>query len=431
MTAAGAPAPSRSGRATPRNAFTVDLEEWFHVCGVDALWRRSAGTRCRPESSRRRAGCSTLLDRAGVRATFFVVGWVAERYPRLVETIRDAGHEIGSHSYRHRRVYELDRDAFRRDLRASVAALARRRRRRGVAASARRNGRSTSARCGRSTCSSRKGFTLDASMAPLKMVGSVTFPRHPHLRATRGRTDPRGAAAGRRSIRPGDAARLGLGTADELAAPRAARDRAAESRGLSGRADRSSLGNRSRSAARAAAGRGSHSRTTSGSAVSASRLRSDSRPAASSVRIGRIGPAAHGVARDRAALRCQAHARWRWRVLALCGGRARRAAAAADRRIRPPPARDRHRRSRRCAALAVLDRAGALPFRGRRRGWTTLDAERRRRARRSAGGARGRDVPIWLAVPAPARTEDAEPWRAALRRLLERHGDGADDPRSH
>jgi len=64
-----------------------------------------------------------LLDRAGVRATFFIVGWIAELYPRLVEAVRDACHEIGSHSYRHQRVYELDRAAFTSDLRASIGAL--------------------------------------------------------------------------------------------------------------------------------------------------------------------------------------------------------------------------------------------------------------------------------------------------------------------
>ena len=64
-----------------------------------------------------------LLDRCGVRATCFVVGWVAERHPLLVARIRDAGHEIGSHCQWHRRVYELDPDEFTRDLRLASDAL--------------------------------------------------------------------------------------------------------------------------------------------------------------------------------------------------------------------------------------------------------------------------------------------------------------------
>jgi polysaccharide deacetylase family protein (PEP-CTERM system associated) len=56
------------------------------------------------------------LDDRGVKATFFVLGWVAERYPELVREIDDAGHEIGSHSYWHRLVYTLSPSAFRDDL---------------------------------------------------------------------------------------------------------------------------------------------------------------------------------------------------------------------------------------------------------------------------------------------------------------------------
>jgi peptidoglycan-N-acetylglucosamine deacetylase len=182
MSLAGAPAPRRTGPTGPSNAFTVDLEEWFHVCGVEALgpdhWDQLP-SRIAPTTR----WLLDTLDRANIVATFFVVGWVAERWPRLVETIREAGHEIGSHSYGHRRVYELDREGFRRDARASLQVL-------------------RAAGCGdvalfrapewsvndRSLWALdvlvEEGFRLDASMAPLKMVGSVTFPRHPHLRAT-------------------------------------------------------------------------------------------------------------------------------------------------------------------------------------------------------------------------------------------------------
>ena len=88
------------------NVFTVDVEEWFHVCGVDALslahWDRLPS---RVQLTTRRL--LDLLDSAGVRATFFVVGWLAERHPGLVQEIAAAGHEFGSHGYHHRRVYQL------------------------------------------------------------------------------------------------------------------------------------------------------------------------------------------------------------------------------------------------------------------------------------------------------------------------------------
>ena len=94
------------------NLFTVDVEDWFHVCGVGgplapALWDSLPS---RVVSTTRRL--LDMLAAARVTGTFFVVGWVAERFPELVHEIGRAGHEIGSHSHRHRRVYELTPDEF-------------------------------------------------------------------------------------------------------------------------------------------------------------------------------------------------------------------------------------------------------------------------------------------------------------------------------
>lgn len=163
---------------------TVDLEEWFHICasGLDALspenWDRLPS---RVDVTTRLV--LDLLDGAGVHATFFVVGWIAERHPQLVADVAAAGHEIGSHSHLHRKVYELDRDAFRADLRASLAALA--------AAGA---PRATMFRAPEWSINDRslwaldvlaaEGVRIDASMAPVKLVGSVHYPRYPHVRNT-------------------------------------------------------------------------------------------------------------------------------------------------------------------------------------------------------------------------------------------------------
>jgi polysaccharide deacetylase family protein (PEP-CTERM system associated) len=65
----------------------------------------------------------SLFDRAGVKGTFFTLGWVADRYPALVRRITDAGHEIASHGWDHRRVFTLDADTFRADLRRARAAI--------------------------------------------------------------------------------------------------------------------------------------------------------------------------------------------------------------------------------------------------------------------------------------------------------------------
>ena len=251
MRAAPSLSPPLAGSGDPHNAFTVDLEEWFHVCGVEPLrFERWATLPSRVEPTTR--WLLDVLDRADVRATFFVVGWVAERFPRLVEAVRDAGHEIGSHGHAHRRVYELDGEAFRRDLQASVRAL----KAAGVedvsmfrAPEWSVNDRSLWAL----DVLVEEGFRLDASMAPLTMVGSRELSAASARAPDRRGADRRGAAARGRSVRTGDASRLGLGTAHELAAPGAGRDRTAEPSRPAGGAHGAPVGNRSGSAARAPA----------------------------------------------------------------------------------------------------------------------------------------------------------------------------------
>jgi polysaccharide deacetylase family protein (PEP-CTERM system associated) len=164
------------------NAFTIDVEEWFHVCGVPALAEpRWDGLVSRVELTTRLL--LDLCDERGIRATFFLLGWVAERFPRLVQDIAAAGHEIGSHGHRHRRVYELDAAAFAVDLRASMRAIA-------AAAG-------TSIACFRAPewsindrslwgldVLAAEGIRVDASMAPVRVVGDVRYPRRPHVRET-------------------------------------------------------------------------------------------------------------------------------------------------------------------------------------------------------------------------------------------------------
>ena len=83
---------------SPPNLFSVDLEEWFHICGVDGALARNRWDQLpsRVESTTRTL--LDMLDSAGVPATWFVVGWVAERHPRLIEDVVAAGHQIGSPS---------------------------------------------------------------------------------------------------------------------------------------------------------------------------------------------------------------------------------------------------------------------------------------------------------------------------------------------
>jgi polysaccharide deacetylase family protein (PEP-CTERM system associated) len=97
------------------NVMTVDVEDYFHVEAfadvVDRTRWDAYPSRVVPNTQR----VLDLLDELNVPATFFVLGWVAERHPALVRDIAVRGHELGCHSYWHRLVYTLAPDEFRRD----------------------------------------------------------------------------------------------------------------------------------------------------------------------------------------------------------------------------------------------------------------------------------------------------------------------------
>jgi polysaccharide deacetylase family protein (PEP-CTERM system associated) len=110
---------------TPRNALTVDVEDWFQVSNFDHVVRRDEWDRypSRVEANTRRL--LDLFDETGAKATCFVLGWVAERFPGLVAEIRDRGHDVASHGHLHELVHAIGRDRFARDLASSLAAIER------------------------------------------------------------------------------------------------------------------------------------------------------------------------------------------------------------------------------------------------------------------------------------------------------------------
>lgn len=105
--------------APVRSAFSVDLEDWYH--GIELPF--SDWPQYEP---RLRAGLDPLLElleRHGVRATFFTLGWIAEKYPEVVREVAAAGHELASHGYSHEKVYDLTREAFREEVRRTKGAI--------------------------------------------------------------------------------------------------------------------------------------------------------------------------------------------------------------------------------------------------------------------------------------------------------------------
>ncbi|MGE3175636.1 MAG: XrtA system polysaccharide deacetylase [Planctomycetota bacterium] len=108
---------------TLAHALSVDVEDWFQVLNMAhridrAQWDRLP-LRC-VDSTRR---LLDLFEKHRTRATFFFLGWIAERAPELVREVRDAGHEIGSHGYDHQLLPALGPDGFAEDLRRTNAIL--------------------------------------------------------------------------------------------------------------------------------------------------------------------------------------------------------------------------------------------------------------------------------------------------------------------
>ncbi len=118
---------SAGGQAKPGgvvlNAMTVDVEDYFQVSAFDTVVRREdwSSMPSRVVANTRRL--LELFDRHAVKGTFFVLGWVAERFPALVRDIGGAGHELASHGYGHRLVYEQSPEEFRADVRRAKAVI--------------------------------------------------------------------------------------------------------------------------------------------------------------------------------------------------------------------------------------------------------------------------------------------------------------------
>lgn len=106
-----------------QNALSVDVEDWFHVGAFESTISRSCWDGLTHRVERNTDAVLALFAEADVSATFFTLGWVAERYPALVRRISEAGHEVASHGYDHARVFSLTPEEFRADLRRSRALL--------------------------------------------------------------------------------------------------------------------------------------------------------------------------------------------------------------------------------------------------------------------------------------------------------------------
>lgn len=164
------------------HALSIDVEDYFQVLNLkDHVDRSDWDTielRCGDATKR----FLELLDKHGARATFFFLGWVAERLPSLVEEVRDAGHEIGSHGYDHRVLHDLGEEGFAEDLRKTSAILE------SLSGSAPRSFRACTWSISRHTpwalrILGEQGYTLDSSIQPVTHpdYGVPGAPRRPYI----------------------------------------------------------------------------------------------------------------------------------------------------------------------------------------------------------------------------------------------------------
>ena len=98
------------------NALTIDVEDYFHTNAMDGVIRPEQWDALPQRVERNTTHLLDLLNEFDVHATFFVLGWVAERWPRLVREIARRGHDVASHGYAHRLTYRLGREGFRTDI---------------------------------------------------------------------------------------------------------------------------------------------------------------------------------------------------------------------------------------------------------------------------------------------------------------------------
>ena len=106
-----------------RHALSFDIEDWFHMVEIEAVADPKLWPTLPSIVVDRTRWIIDTVGEAGVRATFFVLGWVARRHPEIAKAVAAGGHEIATHSFWHRRVDRMTPDEFRQDLRESVDVL--------------------------------------------------------------------------------------------------------------------------------------------------------------------------------------------------------------------------------------------------------------------------------------------------------------------
>ena len=169
-----------------KNILTVDVEDWFHICDIEHILPSSCWDRCESRVLANVEKILALFSRFKVKATFFVLGYVAERTPEVAKMIHAEGHDIASHGYGHVQVYKQSEDEFLQDLLRSKKLIEEIIGERVVGYRAPEW----------SICKGKRdsywaidrliqnGFLYDSSIAPLRFIGIPNAPRVPYALST-------------------------------------------------------------------------------------------------------------------------------------------------------------------------------------------------------------------------------------------------------
>ncbi|MBD2255941.1 polysaccharide deacetylase family protein [Pseudanabaena sp. FACHB-2040] len=105
------------------HGLSIDVEEWFHILECGQTQPVTCWSKLDSRVNRNTEHVLNILDRYGVHATFFVLGWVAKQHPTVIQQICERGHQLGSHGYTHVMVSHMKPDEFAKDLDMSLTAI--------------------------------------------------------------------------------------------------------------------------------------------------------------------------------------------------------------------------------------------------------------------------------------------------------------------
>ncbi len=105
------------------NALSIDVEDYFQVSAAEDIVRYEDWDKFEFRVAENTWNVLGILEEFDTKATFFILGWVAERFPELVKEIYSRGHKIASHGYRHQLVYEQGPELFREDIKKAKRIL--------------------------------------------------------------------------------------------------------------------------------------------------------------------------------------------------------------------------------------------------------------------------------------------------------------------